>query len=265
MSSEYVVGLSRWISLLLCFLSFSHPSHASSLYNVANYGANSNGRTDSTTAFSKAWSLACSSGVSSTIYVPKGSFVLKSIVFQGPCKHRVTFQIKGTLLAPANYWNLGQTGNWIMFAYVNGLSIYGGTIDARAASFWACKNAGKNCPTAAQSLSIQRSSDVLVSGLTSLNSQMFHVFVAHCWNVNIRGVTIKAPSWSPNTDGIHVQDSTGVTIYSSSIKTGDDCISLGPGSNNIWIERISCGPGHGIRYNNTISFLHLTVSDLNIC
>ncbi|KAK9159399.1 hypothetical protein Syun_005740 [Stephania yunnanensis] len=75
---------------------------------------------------------------------------------------------------------------------------------------------------------------------------MFHVVINGCSNVRVQGVLISAPGDSPNTDGIHVQQSTGVTIRSTGIKTGDDCISVGPGAKNLWIEDVACGPGHGI-------------------
>lgn len=74
-----------------------------------------------------------------------------------------------------------------------------------------------------------------------------HVTVHHSSNVRIQNIRIRAPSGSPNTDGIHVQSSSGVTITGGTIGTGDDCIALSQGSRNIWIERVNCGPGHGIR------------------
>ncbi|PHT55222.1 hypothetical protein CQW23_03708 [Capsicum baccatum] len=57
---------------------------------------------------------------------------------------------------------------------------------------------------------------------------------------------VSAPGNSPNTDGIHVKLSTGVSITNSHIGTGDDCISIDPGNSNLWIEGIACDPGHGI-------------------
>lgn len=105
-----------------------------------------------------------------------------------------------------------------------------------------------------QSLAIANSNNVLVYGLSSVNSQMFHIVVNGCNNVAVVGANVVAPWNSPNTDGIHVQLSTGVTILNSKIGTGDDCISIGPGAKNLWIEGVACGPGHGIRY-----FLNLII------
>lgn len=82
----------------------------------------------------------------------------------------------------------------------------------------------------------------------SLNSQMFHIVINGCQDVLIQGVKVIAAGNSPNTDGIHVQFSKNVAIFDTSIKTGDDCVSIGPGTKDLWMERIFCGPGHGIRY-----------------
>ena len=98
-----------------------------------------------------------------------------------------------------------------------------------------------------QTLAFTNSNNVAISGLTSLNSQMFHIVLNGCQNVKVQGVKVIADGNSPNTDGIHVQMSSYVTILNSKIRTGDDCISIGPGTTNLWIENIACGPGHGIR------------------
>lgn len=77
---------------------------------------------------------------------------------------------------------------------------------------------------------------------------MFHIVVNGCQDVKLQGIKVSALDTSPNTDGIHVSQSTGVTIQNSKIGTGDDCVSVGPGATNLWIENVACGPGHGIRY-----------------
>ncbi|KAB2607628.1 polygalacturonase-like [Pyrus ussuriensis x Pyrus communis] len=160
------------------------------------------------------------------------------MVFKGDkCKNtRITFRVDGTLIASSDYPVLGRDSNWLSFVRVTGISIVGGTLDAKGTSLWACKLAGgsTDCPNGA-------------TEVTSLNSQVFQIVINGCQDVEIEGVAVNAAGNSPNTDGIHVQLSRSVAIFNTSIKTGDDCVSIGPGTKDLWIEQISCGPGHGIR------------------
>ncbi|XP_030509301.2 polygalacturonase-like [Cannabis sativa] len=233
--------------IMLILLAF--PTSSTSSFNVLmGFGAKPNGLTDSTEAFLRAWEAACASTHDTLIYVPKGRYLLRPLVFKGPCKSpHITFRIDGTLVAPQDYRVLGRAQNWLNFQRVTGVSIVGGALDAKGPALWACKaNSAKSCPSGATTLSITYSKDIKITGLLSLNSQMFHIVINHCENVEMRGVRIIAHRDSPNTDGIHVQLSKNVAIFNSAIGTGDDCVSIGPGTQNLWIERMACGPGHGI-------------------
>ena len=74
-----------------------------------------------------------------------------------------------------------------------------------------------------QSLKVLNSRDVVISGLTSVDSELYHVVIDGCEGVTVQDVQIVAPGSSPNTDGIHVQASSQVTVTRTSIQTGDDC------------------------------------------
>ncbi|XP_065846853.1 polygalacturonase-like [Euphorbia lathyris] len=229
------------------FTTYWPQSDGTPSFNVMRYGAKSDGRTDSTGAFVSAWNLACGSNRPAIVYVPPGRFLLKKVVFQGPCKNSaIFFRLDGTLVAPSDYKVLGYGGDWLVFWRVTGVTISGGTLEGQGAGLWACKASGGNCPSGAASLRFTNSDNIAINGLTSLNSQMFHIIIYGCHDVKIRGVTVSAPEDSPNTDGINVQMSTSVTILNSRIGTGDDCISIGPGTSYLYIENIRCGPGHGI-------------------
>lgn len=138
----------------LCIIFFSFAALFSrtnaATFNVMSFGAKADGRTDSTQPFLKAWSWACNSVLPGTLYVPKGRFLIKAAVFKGPCRNRITVRIDGTLVAPDNYWALGNSGYWILFIQVNRLSVIGGTLDAKGAGFWGCRKSGGNCPVGAR-------------------------------------------------------------------------------------------------------------------
>ncbi|KAL9233501.1 hypothetical protein vseg_008490 [Gypsophila vaccaria] len=209
---------------------------------IRHFGAKNDGITDTTKAFLNVWKAACASPVASQIEVPSGYYLLGPIIFEGNCKSSVTFLIHGTLVAGNSY----SSKYWIFFHRVNGLQIKGGVLDAKGKSLWDCKASNRNCPLGAKSLSFDHSTNINVDGLTSTNSQMFHIAINYCHQINIRGLTITADADSPNTDGIHVRNSGEISIINSRIMTGDDCIALGANNQNVWIENTFCGPGHGI-------------------
>ncbi|EPS73302.1 polygalacturonase 7 [Genlisea aurea] len=257
------------LRLLILAVSVHFPAHfaaAATVYDVRSFGANRDGKSDSTEAFLSAWAATCAAPGRATIYIPPGKYLLGSVNFTGHgCRSKsITIRMDGTLVAPANYNVIGNNGHWIFFNSVAGVSLYGGTLDGQGKKLWTCKKSGKTCPEGTTSLVFYESSNIRIRGLTSLNSQMFHILIDGCRNVSLVDTKIAAPGSSPNTDGIHVRRSTNVTIVHSNIGTGDDCISIGPGSTHLWIENLSCGPGHGVSKIYSISFndiiIHLMTS-----
>ncbi|KAM7461461.1 hypothetical protein LguiA_029582 [Lonicera macranthoides] len=198
-------------------------------YNVLSFGAKGDGVRDSTGPFLKAWASACSSTQSTTIYVPKGRYLLKNVEFRGPCKSKIKVQIDGTLVAPLDYNAVGKSRSWILFIKVNRVGVVGGTLDAKGFSFWSCHKSRSNCPVV----------DNVQLGERHCDKRL---------NIDKQPANVKiiAPDDSPNTDDIHVQGSTDVTIKGCNIRTVDDCVSIGPGTSGLRMERIQCGPGHGV-------------------
>ncbi|TKY72564.1 Exopolygalacturonase protein [Spatholobus suberectus] len=81
-----------------------------------------------------------------------------------------------------------------------------------------------------------------VRDVSLLKSKAVHVSIPNCESVDFSGFNIQAPGTSPNTDGIAVGHSNNITITSSTIGVGDDCVSIGPGSTNISVSSVHCGP-----------------------
>lgn len=96
-------------------LCITYPSFAATTttYNVISFGAKPNGVIDSIKAFLNLWSTACASTTAAMIQVPKGRYLLGSLVFRGTdCKSpHITFKIDGTLVAPVDHRILGQFDN----------------------------------------------------------------------------------------------------------------------------------------------------------
>ena len=86
----------------------------------------------------------------------------------------------------------------------------------------------------------------IVRDIQSKDSKFFHINVMGCKNLQIQHVTITALGDSLNTDGIHIGRSSKITITNANIGTGDDCISIGDGTQDVIANQVTCGLGHGI-------------------
>jgi len=97
-----------------------------------------------------------------------------------------------------------------------------------------------------QTLVLEDVTNSMLRGLAFVNSRGFHVNLRRCTGVVAAGLGIHAPAASRNTDGVHVGHSRHVRILDSVIGTGDDCVSVGPGSVDVVVSGVTCGPGHGL-------------------
>jgi polygalacturonase len=99
-----------------------------------------------------------------------------------------------------------------------------------------------------------RCRNILIEGVTILNSPMWEIHPVLCENVTVRGVTIV--SHGPNNDGCDPESCTDVLIEKCTFDTGDDCIAIKSGRNadgrrvnvpsrNIIIRHCEMKDGHG--------------------
>ncbi|KAF3452368.1 hypothetical protein FNV43_RR02801 [Rhamnella rubrinervis] len=255
--------------------------HTATVFNVISFDAVGNGVVDDTQAFKMAWDSACQSEEPATLLVPNGhSFMIQSTIFTGPCNSALTLQIDGTVMPPdgPDSWPRNNSRRqWLVFYRINGMSMQGsGVIDGRGEKWWnlPCKphkatNRTKFPGPCDSPVAIRffMSSNLTVQGLKVRNSPQFHFRFDGCQNVRIESLTIKAPALSPNTDGIHIENTNHVKIYNSLISNGDDCVSIGAGSYNVDIRNITCGPSHGISigslgvHNSRACVSDITVTD----
>ncbi|CAJ1946699.1 unnamed protein product [Sphenostylis stenocarpa] len=231
----------------------------SATFNVLDYGAKGDGHADDTKAFEEAWEAACKVE-GSTMVVPSGSvFLVKPISFSGPnCEPNIVFQLekitirgKGVIDGQGSvWWNDSPTSNPTEVMMV--------------------ESTGRLPTTKPTALRFYGSDGVTVTGMTIQNSQQTHLKFDSCTNIQVFDINLSSPGDSPNTDGIHLQNSKNVVIFSSTLACGDDCISIQTGCSDIYVHNVNCGPGHGIsigslgKENTKACVTNITVRDVNI-
>ncbi|CAJ1931398.1 unnamed protein product [Sphenostylis stenocarpa] len=229
-----------------------------SLFDVLSFGAKGNGVSDDSEALVAAWKGACKVA-GATVKIPAQlKFLIKPLTLLGPCMPDLSLQIDGTLLAPpeASSWPTSSLFQWINFKWVQNFTIKGsGTVDGQGYNWWSSsefydiqkKSYPKTIPSMKPTaIRFYSSNIVTVRDIRIINSPLCHLKFDNSKGIEIDNITISSPENSPNTDGIHLQNTQDVEIQRSIIATGDDCVSIQTGCSNIHVHHINCGPGHGI-------------------
>ncbi|KAJ0076504.1 hypothetical protein Patl1_35941 [Pistacia atlantica] len=235
-------------------------------------------------AFKAAWKEACETTGDVKLLIPGGTYLIGPLKFAGPCyvkattdlsKYRFgagwvefgwvegltltrggTFDGQGAKAWPYNrpYWLV-----ILKIIYVGKSSGFGiGDFGPRICT--AClvmlhqkqkssQTSKSSCETLFffQNVKFVAMNRTDVRDITSLNSKYFHIALVECKNFKGSKIKVSAPANIPNTDGIHIERSSGVYFSRSHIGTRDDCTSVGQGNSQVTISSITCGPGHGIR------------------
>jgi polygalacturonase len=205
---------------------------ASASLSVLDFGARADGVTKDTAAFQKALD-ACASRGGGTVLVPKGIYLIGSIVLGSNTVLRL--ENRANLCGssdPEDYplervrwegeYRQGHRA-MISASKANNLTIAGhGSIFGPPLSVSRLRD-----PRGPSLIEISDSTNVVMEGFTTQYQQLWSIHVSACSNLVVRGLTIR--SVNVNGDGIDVDSCREVLIEECNIDTGDDAISLKSG------------------------------------
>ena len=255
------------------------------VFDVREFGARGDGNTINTKSVQAAVD-ACAKAGGGKVVVPTGKFLTGPIMLKSNMEFEVV--AGGILMGSANFEDYPtMEGRWeglertIFASLLTGeglenISITGqGTLDGQGGLWWDAhrktlamrRTAGlldrePENPAGSplrwprpRMIYFSKSKNILVRGLTLINSPSWNIHPVLCENVRIDGVSIINPGDSPNTDGIDPDSCKNVRISNCYITTGDDCIIIKSGykhipgkpygpSENIVVTNCVFGQGH---------------------
>ena len=216
------------------------PVKHDSVFNVCSRGAQGDGQTLDTRAIQSAID-ACAEWGGGTVYFPAGKYVTGSLLL----RNNITLHLDaGAVILgsenPKDYsivdsrWEGMHQDTYAPLIGGNNLqniAVVGrGTIDGRGEIWWKAKKEKTLAHPRPRLISFSDCSNVLIEGVTAINSPSWTINPVHCQNVNIHAITIINPADSPNTDGINPDSCRLVHISDCYVSVGDDCITIKSGT-----------------------------------
>jgi polygalacturonase len=211
-----------------------------SVFNVCQRGAQGDGQTLDTKAIQSAIN-ACAEWGGGTVYFPAGRYITGSLFL----RDNITLHLDAgaVILGSENTQDYPVIhSRWegthqdthaplIGGEHLHNIALTGrGTIDGRGAVWWKAKEEKTLSYPRPRLISFSACTNVLIEGITAINSPSWTINPIHCQNVSVHAVTIINPADSPNTDGIDPDSCRLVRISDCYISVGDDCITIKSGT-----------------------------------
>jgi polygalacturonase len=236
------------------------------MIDVRDYGASGDGRTLDTLAIQAAID-ACHQHDGGTVLVSAGRYVTGSIFL----RDNITLQLEaGAVLLGsedladypivAGRWEGAEQPTYaslITGVALHNIAVTGrGTVDGQGAHWWQRFTNKTLAYPRPRLIAFANCSNVLIEGITAINSPSWTINPVRCENVTIHGVSIINPADSPNTDGINPDSCRMVRIANCYVSVGDDCVTIKSGletedadkrapCENVTITNCTMAHGHG--------------------
>ncbi len=239
---------------------------ASTYFNVREYGAAGDGRTLDMPALQSAID-ACHRKGGGMVFFPAGKYLTGTLFLHSEVHlHLDSGAVVQGSENPDDYPILDhrwEGAEQLTYAPLLGgrdlknITLSGrGRIDGQGAVWWRRLKEGTLKYPRPRLISFSDCDNVLIEGLTLVNSPSWTINPVRCSNLTVRGVTIVNPPDSPNTDGINPDSCQHVRISDCYVSAGDDCITLKAGSEeehpdrrapcrDITITNCTLAQGHG--------------------
>lgn len=234
------------IVVLLTVATITEGATPDRVFNVMEFGAVPDGKTNNTAAIQKAID-ACTAAGGGTVRVAGGPFMTYTLYLRSNV--RLEIEAGASLdggpdpllypeFEPSPYWRVEYSlrRNKRAMFYATGqknITICGrGTINGHAELFHESTGEGKMWRRKDDQLITGRNiflvgcQDVLLEGFMMYNPAGWSMWLLDCDRVNVRGLRINMDANIPNGDGIHIGSCRDVTVSDCLVASGDDSIIL---------------------------------------
>lgn len=220
--------------------------------NVRQFGAKGDGAADDTAAIQAAI-LSCPP--KSRVYIPKGTYQIRHLFLKSDLtleigqeavlqafQKREEFPVLPGMIQSYDEESEYNLGSWegnpldTMVSIITGINVKNvvicgaGTIDG-GGDFkrWWIGDGNKKPPYRPRMIFLNHCENVVICGVTIKNSPSWNVHTYFSENIRVYGITLESPDNSSNTDGIDPESCRNVEIAGVHFSVGDDCIALKSG------------------------------------